>query len=192
MAGIFDLISGLLMPPGMPGMGGGQGQKKQGGGMPGLPGMDMLSSFIPQLGGGGSGAGAMGAGGAGGGGGGLMGMFANPFMAIPAAAVGGATALSADSVAAGNEGGEPNWLGPLYNIPEALARGDIDDVMKDGAMGPVGAIYNIAKGDDVWKSIANSLGPLGQVPYLISQGQMPFSGGKTSKNFMSAFQGRGI
>ena len=83
-------------------------------------------------------------------------------------------------------------LGPLYNIPEALSRGDWGDVMKDGALGPIGAAYNIANGKDALKSVMNSFGPAGQLPYLLGSGQMPYSGGNTSKNFMSAFQGRGV
>ena len=76
--------------------------------------------------------------------------------------------------------------------PEAISRGDWGDVMKDGALGPIGAAYNIANGKDALKSVMNSFGPAGQLPYLIGSGQMPYSGGNTSKNFMSAFQGRGV
>ena len=119
-------------------------------------------------------------------------MFSNPITAIVGAALAGATSLSADSVAAGNSGNELNWLGPLYNIPEAISRGNWDDAMKDGAWGPIGAIYNIASGKDVGRSIANSLGPLGQVPYLLFGGELPYSGGKSSYNFINAFTGRGI
>lgn len=177
-----------------------------GGGGMSLPGMPsgMLSN-IPGLGGGsGGGGGIFGGGGLFGGGGasagsggsgmfsGLSSMFSNPWTAIPAAAVVGAGSLSADSAAAGNGAQVENWMGPLYNIPEAISRGDWDDVMKDGALGPVGAIYGIASGKDPLKSIANSFGPLGQIPYLLGKGEMPYSGGKTSKHFMSAFQGRGV
>lgn len=122
----------------------------------------------------------------------FSGAFMNPWMMIPAAAIAGATALSLDSKAAGTGSNEENWLGPLYNIPEAIARGNWDDAMKDGAWGPVGAVYGIASGKDPVKSIANSLGPLGQVPYLLFNGKLPFSGGKSSKSFMDAFQGRGL
>lgn len=134
--------------------------------------------------------------GAGAGGSGLGGaasaMFSNPITAIAGAALAGASSLSADSAAAGTGANVENWLGPLYNIPEAISRGNWDDVFKDGAFGPIGAIYGIASGKDTLKSIMNSFGPLGQVPYLIGRGEMPFSGGKTSKNFMDAFQGRGV
>ena len=116
----------------------------------------------------------------------------SPFTIIPAVAVGGAASLSADSASAGKGAGIENWLGPLYNIPEALSRGDWGDVMKDGALGPIGAAYNIANGKDALKSVMNSFGPGGQLPYLLGSGQMPYSGGNTSKNFMSAFQGRGV
>lgn len=165
-----------------------------GGGMGmGMP-MGVLSKFMG--GGGASGGTAAASGGASGAssglGGMLSGLFTNPFTAIPAVAVAGATSLSADSAAAGKGAGIENWLGPLYNIPEAISRGDWGDVMKDGALGPVGAIYNVANGKDPLKSFMNSLGPAGQVPWLIGSGQMPYSGGNTSKNFMSAFQGRGV
>lgn len=146
---------------------------------------------------GGASGGASAAGGASGGassglGGALGGLFTNPFTIIPAVAVGGAASLSADSASAGKGAGIENWLGPLYNIPEALSRGDWGDVMKDGALGPIGAAYNIANGKDALKSVINSFGPGGQLPYLLGSGQMPYSGGNTSKNFMSAFQGRGV
>lgn len=160
----------------------------------GLP----LGPLAKILGGsGGAGGGASAAGGASGGassglGGALGGLFTNPFTIIPAVAVGGAASLSADSASAGKGAGIENWLGPLYNIPEALSRGDWGDVMKDGALGPIGAAYNIANGKDALKSVMNSFGPAGQLPYLLGSGQMPYSGGNTSKNFMSAFQGRGV
>lgn len=168
------------------------------GGMPGLP--SKLMGKIPGLnsifgaGAGGASGGAA-AGGASGGGGlmsGLSGLLSNPWTAIPAAAVAGASSLSADSAAAGTGANVENWLGPLYNIPEAMARGDWDDVFKDGAWGPAGAIYGLASGKDPVKSIANSFGPLGQIPYLLFKGELPYSGGKTSRHFMNAFQGRGV
>ena len=165
-----------------------------GGGGFGLP----LGPLTKILGGsGGAGGGASAAGGASGGassglGGALGGLFTNPFTIIPAVAVGGAASLSADSASAGKGAGIENWLGPLYNIPEAISRGDWGDVMKDGALGPIGAAYNIANGKDALKSVMNSFGPAGQLPYLLGSGQMPYSGGNTSKNFMSAFQGRGV
>ena len=165
-----------------------------GGGGFGLP----LGPLAKILGGsGGASGGASAATGAAGGsssglGGALGGLFTNPFTIIPAIAVGGAASLSADSASAGKGAGIENWLGPLYNIPEALSRGDWGDVMKDGALGPIGAAYNIANGKDALKSVMNSFGPAGQLPYLLGSGQMPYSGGNTSKNFMSAFQGRGV
>lgn len=165
-----------------------------GGGGFGLP----LAPLAKILGGsGGASGGASAATGAAGGsssglGGALGGLFSNPFTIIPAVAVGGAASLSADSASAGKGAGIENWLGPLYNIPEALSRGDWGDVMKDGALGPIGAAYNIANGKDALKSVMNSFGPAGQLPYLLGSGQMPYSGGNTSKNFMSAFQGRGV
>lgn len=165
-----------------------------GGGGFGLP----LGPLAKILGGsGGAGGGSSAATGAGGGassglGGALGGLLSNPFTIIPAVAVGGAASLSADSASAGKGAGIENWLGPLYNIPEALSRGDWGDVMKDGALGPIGAAYNIANGKDALKSVMNSFGPGGQLPYLLGSGQMPYSGGNTSKNFMSAFQGRGV
>lgn len=165
-----------------------------GGGGFGLP----LGPLAKILGGsGGASGGASAATGAAGGsssglGGALGGLFSNPFTIIPAVAVGGAASLSADSASAGKGAGIENWLGPLYNIPEALSRGDWGDVMKDGALGPIGAVYNIANGKDALKSVMNSFGPAGQLPYLLGSGQMPYSGGNTSKNFMSAFQGRGV
>ena len=165
-----------------------------GGGGFGLP----LGPLAKILGGsGGASGGASAATGAAGGsssglGGALGGLFTNPFTIIPAVAVGGAASLSADSASAGKGAGIENWLGPLYNIPEALSRGDWGDVMKDGALGPIGAAYNIANGKDALKSVMNSFGPAGQLPYLLGSGQMPYSGGNTSKNFMSAFQGRGV
>ena len=160
----------------------------------GLP-LGPLASIMG--GSGGASGGASAATGAGGGassglGGALSGLFTNPFTIIPAVAVGGAASLSADSASAGKGAGIENWLGPLYNIPEALSRGDWGDVMKDGALGPIGAAYNIANGKDALKSVMNSFGPAGQLPYLLGSGQMPYSGGNTSKNFMSAFQGRGV
>ena len=161
-----------------------------GGGGFGLP-LGPLASIMG--GSGGAGGGASAAGGASSGlGGTLSGLLSNPFTIIPAVAVGGAASLSADSASAGKGAGIENWLGPLYNIPEALSRGDIGDVMKDGALGPIGAAYNIANGKDALKSVMNSFGPGGQLPYLLGSGQMPYSGGNTSKNFMSAFQGRGV
>lgn len=161
-----------------------------GGGGFGLP-LGPLASIMG--GSGGAGGGASAAGGASSGlGGALGGLFTNPFTIIPAVAVGGAASLSADSASAGKGAGIENWLGPLYNIPEALSRGDWGDVMKDGALGPIGAAYNIANGKDALKSVMNSFGPGGQLPYLLGSGQMPYSGGNTSKNFMSAFQGRGV
>lgn len=165
-----------------------------GGGGFGLP----LGPLAKILGGsGGASGGASAATGAAGGsssglGGALGGLFSNPFTIIPAVAVGGAASLSADSASAGKGAGIENWLGPLYNIPEALSRGDWGDVMKDGALGPIGAAYNIANGKDALKAVMNSFGPAGQLPYLLGSGQMPYSGGNTSKNFMSAFQGRGV
>jgi hypothetical protein len=160
-----------------------------GGGMGGLP-LGAMSNFFGGSGGAASG-GASSAGGASSGLSGMLGAL-NPVTAIPVAAIAGATSLSADSAAAGNGAGIENWLGPLYNIPEAISRGDWGDVMKDGATGPIGAIYNVANGEDPLKSFMNSFGPAGQVPWLIGSGQMPYSGGNTSKNFMSAFQGRGV
>lgn len=184
---------------------GGKSPQPQGGGIGigGIPGLSSIMKGIPGMGGGGgglfgggaaSGAGAGGGGGlfGGGGGGMLSSLFSNPWTAIPAAAVVGAGSLSADSASAGTGANVENWLGPLYNIPEAISRGNWDDVMKDGALGPIGALYGIFSGKDALKSIANSFGPAGQIPYLIGKGQMPYSGGKTSKNFMSAFQGRGV
>lgn len=165
-----------------------------GGGGFGLP----LGPLAKILGGsGGASGGASAATGAAGGsssglGGALGGLFSNPFTIIPAVAVGGAASLSADSASAGKGAGIESWLGPLYNIPEAISRGDWGDVMKDGALGPIGAAYNIANGKDALKSVMNSFGPAGQLPYLLGSGQMPYSGGNTSKNFMSAFQGRGV
>lgn len=170
------------------------GSSGGGGGGFGLP-LGPLASIMG--GSGGASGGASAATGAGGGassglGGALGGLFSNPFTIIPAVAVGGAASLSADSASAGKGAGIENWLGPLYNIPEALSRGDWGDVMKDGALGPIGAAYNIANGKDALKSVMNSFGPAGQLPYLLGSGQMPYSGGNTSKNFMSAFQGRGV
>ena len=169
-----------------------------GGGGFGLP-LGPLAKILGGSGGASGGAataGASGASAAGGSssglGGALGGLFSNPFTIIPAVAVGGAASLSADSASAGKGAGIENWLGPLYNIPEALSRGDWGDVMKDGALGPIGAAYNIANGKDALKSVMNSFGPAGQLPYLLGSGQMPYSGGNTSKNFMSAFQGRGV
>ena len=170
------------------------GSSGGGGGGFGLP----LGPLAKILGGsGGASGGASAATGAAGGsssglGGALGGLFTNPFTIIPAVAVGGAASLSADSASAGKGAGIENWLGPLYNIPEAISRGDWGDVMKDGALGPIGAAYNIANGKDALKSVMNSFGPAGQLPYLIGSGQMPYSGGNTSRNFMSAFQGRGV
>lgn len=92
---------------------------------------------------------------------GLSAAFSNPWTGVIAAAMAGATALSADSAAAGNGSNAEKWGGPIVNIPMKIAKGDWEGVMDDGAMGPIGAIYNIAKGEDVGKSIANSLGPLG-------------------------------
>ena len=167
-----------------------------GGGMS-LP-LGPLASMMGGSGGGataatGAGSGAASAGGSSSGlGGAMSGLLSNPFTIIPAIAVGGAASLSADSASAGKGAGIENWLGPLYNIPEALSRGDWGDVMKDGALGPIGAAYNIANGKDALKSVMNSFGPAGQLPYLLGSGQMPYSGGNTSKNFMSAFQGRGV
>ena len=161
-----------------------------GGGGFGLP-LGPLASIMG--GSGGAGGGASAAGGASSGlGGALSGLLSNPFTIIPTVAVGGAASLSADSASAGKSAGIGNWFGPLYNIPEALSRGDIGDVMKDGTLGPIGAVYNIAKGNAPLKSMMNSFGPAGQLPYLLGNGQLPYSGGNTSKNFMSAFQGRGM
>lgn len=156
----------------------------------GLP-LNPLESIMGGSGGAGGSASATG-GASSGLGGALSGLLSNPFTIIPTVAVGGATSLSADSASAGKSAGIGNWFGPLYNIPEALSRGDIGDVMKDGALGPIGAAYNIAKGNAPLKSMMNSFGPAGQLPYLVSNGQLPYSGGNTSKNFMSAFQGRGV
>lgn len=182
--GLFDLFGNALDIFGNSG-------SSSGGGF--LSSLNPFSSFL----GGGSSAAGAGASGAGAGGSGMFGglgsaLFSNPITGIVGAALAGATSLSADSVAAGNSGNELNWLGPLYNIPEAIARGNWDDAMKDGAWGPIGAIYNIANGKDVGRSIANSLGPLGQVPYLLFGGELPYSGGKSSYNFINAFTGRGI
>lgn len=123
---------------------------------------------------------------------GLSAAFSNPWTGVIAAAMAGATALSADSAAAGNGSNAEKWGGPVVNIPVKIAKGDWEGVMDDGAMGPVGAIYNIAQGEDVGKSIVNSLGPLGQVPYLLAQGILPFSGGKSSQSWIKALTGFGI
>lgn len=122
----------------------------------------------------------------------LGGVFSNPVTGIVGAAAAGATALSADSVAAGNGGNWEKWGGPLVNIPMRLANGDVDGAMSDGAMGPIGAAYNIASGKDVLTSMANSLGPAGQAPMLLAKGVLPFSGGDSSKQWINALTGFGL
>lgn len=185
-----------------------QQQAKQSGfgGAP-MPGMGMISKFMGGGAGAGGGAagtagtagaaGAEGAAGAGtagsaGLGSGLGAVFSNPITGLIGAAAGGAASLSADSDAAGTGGQWENWLGPVYNIPKAISTGDWDKAMKDGAMGPVGAVYNIANGKDALTSIANSMGPAGQLPALLMQGELPYSGGNTSKHYINAFTGGGI
>lgn len=174
------------------------------GGAP-MPGLGMISKFAgggAGAGGGATGAtgaaagaeGAAGAGTAGGAGlgSGLGAVFSNPITGLVGAAVGGAASLSADSDAAGTGGQWENWLGPIYNVPKAISSGDWDKAMKDGAMGPVGGVYNIANGKNPLTSIANSMGPAGQVPALLAQGELPYSGGNTSKHYINAFTGAGI
>lgn len=123
---------------------------------------------------------------------GISAALSNPWTGVVAAALAGATALSADSAAAGKGSNAEKWGGPAVNIPMKIAQGDWEGVMDDGAMGPVGAIYNIAQGEDVGKSLANSLGPLGQVPYLLFQGKLPFSGGSSSQDWIKALIGFGL
>ena len=169
----------------------------QGGGLS-LPGPGMLKGFMGQGGGGGGMlpnlfGGSGGAGGGAGGSGLMSGMLSNPWTAIPAAAVIGASTLSAD--ADKRNPGQDNWsdwLGPVKNIPENLFKGDWKGVMSDGAMGPVGALFNIARGENVGKSLLNSLGPLGQIPLAFGKGELPYKGKKGSKTFINAFTGKGI
>lgn len=177
-------------------------KKASGGGMGGMGGMPSPAMFSGMMGGEGiggmfgGGASAAG-GGAGAGGSATGGMMsglgaAGPY-AIPIAAVIGATTLSAN--ADQRKGGSENWLdwlGPVKNIPENAIKGDWDAVMSDGAMGPVGGIYNMARGKDIGKSFLNSLGPLGQVPLAFGKGEVPYKGEKGSRTFIDAFTGKGI
>jgi hypothetical protein len=118
--------------------------------------------------------------------------FSNPWSALVGAALAGATALSADSAAAGEGGQEEKWLGPAYTIPRAIAEGDWNRVASASAS-PLGAIYNIATGQDTGKSIAEAFGPLGTIPYALFSGEeLPFSGGDSSKSWINLFSGLGF
>lgn len=108
------------------------------------------------------------------------------------AAAGGSLGAKAQRDGSSKREAYGQWAGPAWNVPEGLFRGDMDQVMSDAATGPVGGIYNVAKGKDPWKSTLNTFGPAGQVPLALFKGKMPWDDEGGSQSFIDALTGKGI